>query len=1056
MRRGGLILLLLCLLLLGAAVGWLALGRTGQAPTANQFAKVNDQPEPGRSQTAQPRPDRPRGQGDGPRRPDAAGDNRQPTTTPEPVTPLPENAWLVKGRVASIMLDGVNLMGVMRPDDLPLGVCCCNFKAEDKSVYWPDVSFGPNYSLQGQIDFDRMPKDSVGGVWFQVSLDFGQETPLEQLAYGEDPLPDPATIKGLIKPRISGGVIDLGAVNIEIGDLPAGEFIAVGRLLGPGDLPLVSFDSVALMGAVNEDEVIESYLYANQQGRFAAMIEYDFDEEGASSLDVMEWSCIPDSDEEYEFHMRHIDPFDSKLGRTKLPRPARKGRVLDFGDIRLAGALVEIEAEILGIPTAPPPGDPFLGDPEIAVVVYLRTSQSSSDVDLLLGVPVRVLMPEGRYSWSAYLERPDCVCQTLAGSVAARAGEVARIKLLFKPEPLIPVTVLDPEGNVIADASIEWEVETQEDDWISGSAINGKLIPAIPGKTTLVSASHTRYESASADALAGATSVTIQFGSEVASTANLELVLPKLPAEFGIPKLEVRLSVRYGRKTSHDAVHLHTDKQDLSTVNGLPAGTCVARLAVGGFFGYPGGLLAELPDIELKGGETMRVEFPAILPPPWSVPIGKCIARISVGGSPAELNGEWVYETGTNDTTIEDGDTLVDAHSVKDGNSAGRGAIPSAFQAGPHRFATTVTMPARAWDEATMVLDMPTRLNVRVLRRGQPVSDFHAELRDDALDTHCQANSINGVARLWCGSEKAILTVQFGDNASRSIEVKLPPGESDHTFELNLVRVRFTQDEEDEVNWEWYPASRPGDTNSASTHQETLLPPGLYRLRPEREHDQSAAFDLDLSDGSDREVALPRITPTQRVDISLAMSEADWQGYQGAQFWYWSPVDGRDQPETEDFTYEQVELADRGFPDSLMLRSVPLGRTILLAGFINRRNDQGGRDIWFLQPISFKAEIENKFTPQWRKGARLHDEWSELNFREASSFPGHWIDPSYDMQMPPGRHEFVFPVGDGEWIRAWVDIPAGAVEFRIPPDLRRRLEAAEMLEPEEPPEPDED
>ncbi|MBK9974948.1 MAG: hypothetical protein IPP14_09260 [Planctomycetes bacterium] len=1055
MGKRHLTLLLVCLLLFSGGLAWAFLGKFMQAAPGNQSALANadeSSATPKGNAPAKHTANRVAVAGSG------TGASTNESTDQPPADAVPETQdWVLKGRLASVSINGREVLGLMPLDEIPWSLAYFDFENKEATdVAWASTALGSNGELAGVVARASLSPEVAARAWWAISLDLDQGNPLQDVIEAE-PRPDPATCKGLIKPVISGNQIDFGTIRLSFDEPGKETFLLVGRLLGPGDVPLCSLSDYTLQGGPREDSVAEAGCRANSQGRFATFCWLESEDHTDSHPEALDWHLLDNNyfyDEDFE--RSHDLAAHFRMEPVALAHPKRTGCVLDFGDIPLPGVLLEISCEIAGVASVPPAGDPFLGQGEgLPVTVNMQCGDTDFSTRTAPGMVVRMVVPEGRYRWSAYLENPEYCCAPPSGNIAARAGQLTPLKIVFAPLPLIPVKVLDPQGNQLTDATVNWSIEVNEDDWIEGSAVKGNLVPMLAGKATYVGGLHARFEQASATAEVGATEVTLQFTTDLVVGGALTLILPKLPAEFALAGLAAQLSLESDRMRSYAGEKLYPDKQNKHPFSGIPFTTYTATLKMGGSFGYPDGVLSVLNNIVITAGANLELEFPAIATPPWLIPVGNCTALITVGAEAASLRGPWEYETRTINQQFETGDVVLRAQHVKDGYNGGSGFIPGAFVPGDQRFPTIVDRPTEAWGAATMRLDLPSRLHVRVLRRGQPVDVFTATLADDALGTSCRVQATTGSARLWAPGAKARLVVQLDNSPEVSVDIELAPGEVEHVVELQWVKVVFHQEGENQALWGIAPATDLDAVSVIAVNQESLLAPIKYRIRPQRDLDQSAAFDLDLTDGKDREINLPGIFAAEMVDVVLHMAEADWEGFRFAEFRYWAPSDGIDHPQTADFVDAHREMSSVEMPDALVLRGVPLDRQILLHGVIYRRDSQGRNRPWFIKPISFKAGKENKFTPQWIKGVQLHYEWDEVYCRCISEFPGYWTGLFQDQYVPAGRHEVVILDGDGaELFRSVVEVPASDTEFRIPVDIRARLEQAGLLEPEEPPEPE--
>lgn len=1064
MGKRHLTLLLICLLLFCGGLAWAFLGRFLQAPPGNHPNLATSANEDDTAQDGDRPADQPvrRPAGNGPRvRNTGTGDTAGAPVDDSVAPANPESQdWVLKGRLGSVVVNGRDILGLTRLDEIPWSLAWFDFdNKEATDVFWASTQLGTNRELTGAIPRASLTAEVAARAWWAPGLDLGEGNPL-QAVVDADPRPDPATVKALLKPVIRGNVIDFGTIRLVVDEPGKDGFVLIGRVLGPGDVPLCSFAEYFLQGGDPDQPAAEAYFRANGQGRFATFCWLPTEDAADADAhpEAMQWHfSINDDQVIYDFGSE-VDRLERVHGGPiALPAPTRTGCVLDFGDIRLPGVLLEVTCEITGVAASAPADDPFLGEPEaLSVNLDLTCGDNDFSTRTAPGLALRMVVPEGRYRWSAWLDHPEVCCAPPFGNFAARAGQRATLRIVFAPLPLTPVKVLDPQGNPLADATVNWSIEANEDDWIEGSAVKGNLVPMLAGKETYVVGLHPRYEQVDTTAEAGAKEVILQFTTEGTSAAgSVTLILPKLPAEFGVARLVVQFSMESDQYRSYGQVRLSATEQIRHPISGLPYTTFTATLKMGGSYGYPDGVLSVLKDFVVTAGADTEVEFPAIAAPPLSVPIGKCTAQITVAGEAAALRGPWEYEARTSNQEIANGDVILRGDGVKEGVSGGQGLIPTAFAPRDQRFPATMVPPAAAWGEAFLRLDLPSRLHVRVQRRGQPVEAFSARLEDSANNTMCRVGATLGSARLWAPGNRVRLVVELEHNANVVADIELGPVEKEHVVELDWVKVVFHQQGENQALWGIAPSANPDDVNVLAVNQELMLSPVKYRVRPQRDVDQSAAFELDLTDGKDREIDLPGVQAAEQSDIVLHMAESDWDGFRFAQFWYWAPSDGIDHPQTAEFIDVQRELNVREMPDAIVLRGVPLNRQILLQGVIYRRDSQGRNRPWFLKPISFKAGKENKFTPQWIKGVGLHEEWQEVFCRCVSAFSGYWTNFSLDDCAPVGRHELVFLDGDGaESFRAVVDVPAATSEFRIPAEIRARLEQAGVLSPEEPPDPD--
>ncbi|MBX3472780.1 MAG: hypothetical protein KF754_00145 [Planctomycetes bacterium] len=1055
--------MLVVVLLAGAAAGlWLALrpapspGLTpgDQGPTAAARASSNVPASRDSGNSARP-------EGQPEVRPRAA-----PPPQVEPEIPEADPNWHVRGRVAAVQFQGLNLLDVLSQRKLEVFLSVVWEEGDKYEIAEESVETDVHRRFELPDFLSREEHPDLRKLMWQFHVREHGEGTLVRFMYACDwcvpapgEQPDPATITGLHRPTWKDGWVDFGDIHISLDGLESPPMLLTGRVLVPGGKPLVSRQALTLTAGEPEHEEEQSFeTSANGQGRFAVLVpSWPDDPVDAEAMAALPWRLqVGQGDGHWDFEYSMRRGYLEGLEEIPLPAPQRNGNVLDFGDVLTKGAVLEILAQIDGHPIKPAAADWLLQDFEgegpttTTALLYLTAGDDDFSVEIAIGLPLRLLVPEARYNWVAELDMPDCPCRPHKGSIGARIGTTSGLEINFSPAPLIPVRVIAPQDVPLDDLEVNWSIELHEEDWWSGPFTKDHKVPLLTGFVTEVEAELPGYAPVTATAKSGSTEVVLEFSQVAAPTTTLIVKLPLLPAVLGERMIaSLRYSIEQVSSNTRNCT-LQSGGQALETCTGVEPGMYQLRLSCADAFGYPGGVLSSLDGVVLEEGQTVTVEMPAIEAPPWSRPAVKVTASVKVSGKPASLSGKWDFGPGQYSRTISDKEQLTWASDVQQGKGTGSGSVPAAFVHGELRQPVRTNPPAEAWGETTAVIDLPVRLRLRATRGGLPVHEFSAglSLYDGVFSTTCRAAAMEGVVFLWCPPGDCDLVLHCEDQRVHSQKVAIPAsGEVELVVTLDRVRVTVRAEGES-GRVEWYIGLAQHDKSYMHRiwGETTLfLAPGIYRFVPGEPADPAAAVTVDLTDGKDREVVLPQLDLPESVGVMLTMTESDWRGFETSSFAY-SIVFNPDAGKSGDFAGSATATGVRPMPDGLMVRDLPQGRRVLLRGWYSRRVD-GKLQYRVMKPADIVVTSDMKLDPKWTEGSSLDWEWDEPDLRCVSDFAGFHVYFGVEQIVAAGRHELVFKNHAGEEVlRVWVEIPAGVQEFLIPPDLRKRLEDAEVIE----------
>ncbi|MCB9933503.1 MAG: hypothetical protein H6841_08790 [Planctomycetes bacterium] len=1055
MRQSRLVLFLLLLVCAGAVVAWLIVQGPGQeagsaAPISDLPANLDgaaplsgeagrkDKPATNREATPLEQP----------------GDAKREPRPERPLKPdgteLGPEEWLVKGRVrfadglpldASLILQGEeNGVAIyFRPDDAQAGHVWS---------FWPamtgDCSFQEAYAVE---DLPFPLRDGVvpPGRWqltcplegnVRTMHDLGENLTIEQLP-------------GLVTPTITGRVIDFGEVTLLHDILFGDQWLVTGRVVHSSGRAVANLGWLLLTVLDEDSMAAECYVATDAQGRFAGT----FWNLAELAADPTAWNARLYPDENTYYQSEGSESRAARRIDVALPKPVVKGRVVDYGEIRVGGSLLEVEAVMEGLqPELLPDGrlrrSSWSEYPGRMGELYLGDGFNDMDVTIFPSpTKVTVWLPEGRYEYSGNLDGVGDYYPGVYGVVSVPDGQVVPLKLHFKRHRVIPLELQVPEGKQVSGATVRWEASNAEGEVVEqlthmGSPLSA--VPVFPGLTTRVRVESPGFAPVEGSVTDRDAKLVLKLEAVAAGVATLRIQVPELP-EVIADRPEAFLSVvRLDNGGTVYGVNAGTGEH---VVPVPAAGAYRVQLLGGGSWGYPGGVLSGPVEVTVKEGDDVPVTLPAIGPPPWPVQADGYVSNVRCAGRSISL------ET---DVLIADGVKV--GVSITTGQDFSITAPPLAIADGDASIPLDVPAPSRPDEKLTVSLDLEARIDVRVTRQGKPVASFQATATG-AGGFSSSAGAVEGTALLWAPPGTATVTANvLGRGFSRGVEVKRS-ALARVDFELDAVRVefdlggddeRYAVDSSSEVPPPWR-VYRLRDDSEEEIYdlwgdQVILMDPGRYRIVPGY-GDPGLAQEIDISDGKDRVVNLPELPRMKLYSVRLKF-DASALGDQ----WFNADIStcavSRLARPDQYSWYNWVQT--RALPDGIELLDVPADTELVVSGSIwLQRGDQ--EETWLLKPLRVKVSADGEtINCTWVRGVPKGEEWWELQAFNVSLLPGLFLPLNEQDVLFPGRQELVFTGEDGkEAIREWVEVPAGTEEFNIPATLRAILEAKNLLAPRE-------
>lgn len=202
---------------------------------------------------------------------------------------------------------------------------------------------------------------------------------------------DAENLVGLCTPSIKDGVIDFGDIPVGDSDFFKGLVLLTGRLIHTSGMALsYSSDHELYVKSEEGEDLVSEYFSTDDNGYFACTFGLD------EIVILDEWLSSP-----WKLSLFRDDEepvFD-------LKKPERNSYRLDFGEIKLSGAIIEIELKSSLTVEPSVDGKPaFWNEGQNPVCEYLSITFWGNELSIdavVLPQPsvTRLIVPEGRYLW---------------------------------------------------------------------------------------------------------------------------------------------------------------------------------------------------------------------------------------------------------------------------------------------------------------------------------------------------------------------------------------------------------------------------------------------------------------------------------------------------------------------------------------------------------------------------------------------------------------------------------------------------------------------------------
>lgn len=985
-------------------------------------------------------------QGGLPFQPDTTGETGGNDTTNNSASTESENQddWLVKGRVVfaddvpqSIRSWATEVMVFYHPNDTKPG--------EGEELY---IELDEGYRFNAYRvpeEFGIKPHESLKPARWQVicSLDGDYADSLLDI---EDES-DISRLSGIITPKIDGRTVDFGDIYVGLNDYVPEGFVVQGRLVHTSGRPVAHSGPYYLWGSNEEDEndddsqYVEAEFRTDSDGRFIAHAHADIETD--TQLDQMKF-VLAGSDSAFSF----------EEGTHTLSSPVRKGRLLEFGETTLGGALIEVLVKGGLTASTGPDGQPKIGqwgEYEGDCVEIDMESGHGYVYALALPQPftTSILVVEGRYVWYAWANATGLYPEH-NGVLLVRKGEVYRMELDFTEYPSIPLEITADEGEP-QEVTVSWRIKNEEGKLADGSyyAEDNPRIPVVPDYETRIEVNAPDYRKATAVATPDTDKLVVKLVRDARPKAKLLVSVPAFPEAMS-KKYDGRCDI-YVRNDDNQSAHdvqWWKEPQEFS-FEFRQGGTYSLYIDGGEPYGYPGGYIFGPVEIELKVGSEQHYEIPAIPTPPWSAPIKRVEVTARAGGNPVDLEA-WVVYEGVDSPMREE---------LENGKKMRTRGLPLSLKDDFDTYPVEFNRPVEG-DEAELKIDFAHTVEVRVARNGESLSTFQVTATSAAgakLKLECSSRANDGVAKLWFpqGAVHVEVTALGWEIYSKNHVVT--PGNMlriDATSNLVRLTVECAESDDslhgDELPDVWrmekYLEDIWEEWGGISGPEILTLAPALYRFVPWNGTARDA-IEVDLRSGGDTSVRLPEIEAPTAGSVVLKF-DVKQLGESWSEVEIRYAVTGHLSRESNEETYGTWCYATI-VPDGIKLSGLPLNTEIAVWGDIWYENDDDEASM-LLKPLRVTVSEEGQLVDAtFFRGVYVSEEWLEANPRLVTGIDG--LNLEMEGLTLSGRHEFTFHDSDGKvLLREWITLPEKPEdEVPLPAHVKARLEALGAIEPNE-------
>ena len=773
-------------------------------------------------------------------------------------------------------------------------------------------------------------------------------------------------------PVLQDRVLDFGALEFDLtAALDPTEWLICGRLLHTSGLPINGFEYLAIRFGGPDEE--SNWIGVCEDGCFA-FSAYEWDKEKPA------WLMVGDDE-------------DSQPRRLNAPKI--EGRIVDFGDITLDCAAVEIRLANWPAPALRRERHQLGADGELAPLsLWVDLSNYSTDLQVSIEEPdttcVRFLNP-GPYRWTAGHSDDTLAFAEMQGELDLPAGKLTRLEIALAPVHCVLARF--KAAGILQQVSIrifKQNADEDSEELSQESVGNPSLVYAIAnaGHTALrVIATARGYKDVSLDIGPNTTECTFEFTEPIQTdTGRLMVLLPSLPAALKDQAFRFAICITResnGVEQTQDIEHIDrgdawgeedTSKLSSNEVGKGPLKVTLRERDPG--MGYPGGIVSGPVECVIEPDKLTTVKMPAIDAPPWNVFSRRTCARLTCNKQPISYSGPvWTSETEQNMSLFYDQSIYLPVNTY---------AIPD----GEARIGLEFQMPDEQTGTSVYYHDFPARLEVRV-KRGKTLVPMRITARVSQAQgsANISAPSVeNGIVRLWAPVGKANIEVEVPGLESLNREVEVKPDLTVLDFEITgtLVQLEWDARYREDGGAAWLLLDGEGRiVRAVSALEATLkLDPGAYSMIPQHLSKPEISFELGAAE--DASVTVPYVAP---IDFSASMLvrfpkelKPDPDGYFVEWRWY-VPSSGDAEKDQRVREYCGDSSWQRVTTEGVKFFGLPveLEFTFVVAIGSLDDNDNLSPIAWTMAParVRLKADATETIAVDWKRAVVLSESWAE-------------------------------------------------------------------------------
>ncbi|MCA8911710.1 MAG: hypothetical protein KDB82_08390 [Planctomycetes bacterium] len=800
-----------------------------------------------------------------------------------------------------------------------------------------------------------------------------------------------------------------------LGDVP----LVIGRLLDAEGNPVCRSPSMELVSGP-EDDAQRAWLYTDSDGRFIDSIGGILNAREAGELDEIHWTLHCNG-----------NPAEWELedGSLMFPKPEVRRKLVDFGDVTLAGCIVRFHVK----DNRPQSAAAMARwrkyvEEEQAVRAYVYSGTSNSHPTFPVpydGSEACAWIPEGvfRYNWLGdYIK----AYEVGEGVLVVPASGVLRIELPLDPLPFVGVSI-DAEGGMYGITS-SWEVyragKQVNEDYSSYDRFGVRLDE---GEHAVLCVRPPDYCEHTYTIRAG--DPDMRFSVPAAcGVGHLKVEYPTPPEGWSYGSLDLDILVEADDATLFREVTpelLNEDKPLAVDYDGI------MRISLQ----YDGRTVSGPVEVTIVPGSTVEVALPPIAEP-------------GTDAWPVEWFGK--SESWCGDTRVE---RLVGPERplrpMSDGESE---IVPEVTQ-------PTWNERTRSYAAGKSVFRLPVRLTLNMdALRERYGADLTVTLLNVRSMTGSRSQVAEGELQLWAPPGKAELTVRLSEHPGLTVYsaiVTLSAGSTlDHVAKLDptLRKVTFEPDPKapNSASWDIYHETEDGQVAclfGVSRDFDGLGPfwmrPGKYYAMPDVYHADATVFHFEVGESEDQTVRLPdpgSWYSTGTIRLKFALPEGEY-----LESWFSSylvrgdaasrlSADFRTQEESG--SYQEQRITSWG----AKLYEFSLGQEHLVVGCVWVK--QNGRQVpWLIEPLLVHPTTTGQeFEVTLRRGVPLKS-YADYGVVTITGWaPGFRLRPVLGL-VPVGKYTLHVwhPI---EGMKSWqAEIAETDETCPLPPDVDELLRA---------------